>query len=198
MSQTNSNLNVSVIESSLVVAPSPLWAKSKVVDLTPTNINEFDLNEKQLLLARIRYNRLIDFFTGCDCFSLQRNDQITDTNTNKIENIEIYFGTRARDGQFIIPVKSFDRQEKILVRKISQDFTAYEAEFPTLHCIPIAAQWMEEHTLALFSFSRRYDGFWLSEEKHYQLMSPTELLPEALSSNYQVRPLLSFNNITQP
>ena len=46
------------------VNPNPLLATIKIPDATPSIIRRYALNDEQALLAIIRYNRLIDIFTG--------------------------------------------------------------------------------------------------------------------------------------
>lgn len=53
--------------------PNPHLVKIKIPDATPGIIFKHALNDEQALLAKIRYNRLIDIFTGVTCYSLQNH-----------------------------------------------------------------------------------------------------------------------------
>lgn len=53
-----------------IVAPSSMMAETKIPDATPGIISRYALNDEQVVLAKIRYNRLIDIFTGLTCYSL--------------------------------------------------------------------------------------------------------------------------------
>jgi len=53
------------------ITPSPKLAETKIPDATPGVIEKYALNDEQALLAKIRYNRLVDIFTGLTCYSLQ-------------------------------------------------------------------------------------------------------------------------------
>ncbi len=55
------------------IAPSTTMAETKVLDSTPGIIVKYSMNNEQALLAKIRYNRLIDIFTGITCYSLQNH-----------------------------------------------------------------------------------------------------------------------------
>jgi hypothetical protein len=57
----------------LAIVPSPLLAETKVPDATPGLVAMYSLNDEQALLAKLRYNRLIDIFTGITCYSLQNH-----------------------------------------------------------------------------------------------------------------------------
>jgi hypothetical protein len=43
----------------------------KVPDATPGVIAKYALSDEQALLAKLRYNRLVDLFTAITCYSLQ-------------------------------------------------------------------------------------------------------------------------------
>ena len=47
-----------------VIRPTEGMADTKVPDSTPGIIAKYALNDEQALLAKLRYNRLIDIFTG--------------------------------------------------------------------------------------------------------------------------------------
>ena len=56
---------VTISESELVgFAPNPQMAEIKVLDATPEIIAKYAKNDEQAALALVRYNRLIDIFTG--------------------------------------------------------------------------------------------------------------------------------------
>jgi len=46
-------------------------AETKVPDATPGVISMYALNDEQALLAKLRYNRLVDIFTQVACYPLQ-------------------------------------------------------------------------------------------------------------------------------
>ncbi len=56
---------------SSIISPSLMMAETKIPDATPGVITKYALNDEQALLARLRYNRLIDIFTRITCYSLQ-------------------------------------------------------------------------------------------------------------------------------
>ena len=53
------------------VAPDPHRSIIKVPDATPGVIAMYALTDEQALLAKLRYNRLIDLFAAITCYSLQ-------------------------------------------------------------------------------------------------------------------------------
>ncbi len=72
------------------------------------------------------------------------------------------------------------------VVQIEQDFAVCKAKFPNLVCMPIAAQFMAEGVIALFSFEESADGVKVTGEKHYRLVNSGELSPDELMT-YQQR-----------
>ncbi len=59
------------------IIPNPLLAQIKIPDATPGIITRYALNDEQALLAKLRYNRLIDIFSGVTCYSLQNHLRTT-------------------------------------------------------------------------------------------------------------------------
>ncbi|MDQ7858220.1 MAG: hypothetical protein QN174_12760 [Armatimonadota bacterium] len=59
------------------IIPNTHLAETKVPDSTPGVIARYALTDEQALLARIRYNRLVDVFTGVACYSLQSHLRTT-------------------------------------------------------------------------------------------------------------------------
>ena len=71
-------------------APNPNLAKTKILDATPGIVSRYSFDDEQALLARIRYNRLLDIFTGVTCYSLQNHLRTTVPNVGQVETDEIY------------------------------------------------------------------------------------------------------------
>ncbi len=78
----------------------------KVPDATPEIIAQYALTDEQALLAKIRYNRLIDMFLGIVAYSLQTHLRTTIDNYGQIEIDELYVGVDARGVQYIVPVQA--------------------------------------------------------------------------------------------
>ncbi len=66
-----------VITKLSAIVPSNVMAETKIPDATPGVIARYSLNDEQSLLARLRYNRLVDIFTGLTCYSLQSHLRTT-------------------------------------------------------------------------------------------------------------------------
>jgi hypothetical protein len=176
-----------VLATESAIAPSKILAETKIPDATPGVISKYKLNDEQALLAKLRYNRLIDIFTGLTCYSLQNHLRTTVPNMGQVETDEIYIGIDKRGAHYVIPVQAKGGTDKIGIVQIEQDLAVCETKFPGLICRSIAAQFMEEDLIALFECERTEEGIRVSREKHYKLINPEQLTEEELEA-YRKRP----------
>lgn len=173
-----------VIVKQSVIAPSSILAETKIPDATPGVITTYSLNDEQSLLAKLRYNRLIDIFTGLTCYSLQNHLRTTLRDGSQVETDEIYIGLDKRGAHYVLPVQAKGGRDKIGIVQIEQDFELCSIKFPRLVCRAIAAQFMEDNLIALFEFEQTKDGIKVSSEKHYRLVRSDEISPEELQSYF--------------
>jgi hypothetical protein len=171
-----------VLATKSAIVPSKTLVETKIPDATPGVISKYKLNDEQALLAKLRYNRLIDIFTGLTCYSLQNHLRPTVLNIGQVETDEIYIGIDKRGAHYVIPVQAKGGTDKIGVVQIEQDLAVCETKFPGLICRSIAAQFMEEDLIALFECEKTEEGIRVSFEKHYRLVNPKNLTTEELES----------------
>lgn len=157
----------------------------KIPEATPGVIAKYALDDEQALLAKLRYNRLIDIFTGIMCYSLQNHLRTTVSNLGQVETDEVYIGIDSRGAHYVLPVQAKAGRDKLGVVQIEQDVAMCESKFPNLICRPIAAQFMADNIIALFEFQQTEEGIGISSEKHYKLVTPDELSPEELAHYVQ-------------
>ena len=160
--------------------PNSMLAQTKVPDATPGIVARYSLNDEQALLAKVRYNRLIDIFTGVTCYSLQNHLRTTVDEMGQVETDEIYVGVDRRGAQYVFPVQAKGGTDKLNIVQIEQDFAVCAQKFPELICRSIAAQFMEDDVIALFSFEMSEDGLAVLDEKHYRLVESDEISAEDL------------------
>lgn len=162
------------------VEPTKGLAKTKIPDSTPGIIEKYALSDEQALLAKIRYNRLIDIFTGLTCFSLQNHLRTSVPEIGQLEIDELYVGINKQGVHFVLPIQAKGGRDKLGIVQIEQDIALCESRFPDLICSPVAAQFMGEDVIALFQLENTDEGVSVSSEKHYQLVSPDELTEEEI------------------
>lgn len=169
--------------------PNPSLTEIKVPDSTPGVIARYALNDEQALLAVIRYNRLLDIFTGVACYSLQTHWKTSVEGIGQIETDEVYVGVNKHGAHFVLPVEAKSAKDVIGVVQIEQNVANCHSKKKTaaLTCRPIAAQFMaDEKTIALFEFEAKRDVPGLVEERHYRLVPASEVT-EADLAQYKTR-----------
>lgn len=74
------------------ITPRSGLAETKVPDATPGAIAMYALDDEQAVLARVRYNRLIDIFMGVASYSLQSHLRTQVGDIGQVETDEVYVG----------------------------------------------------------------------------------------------------------
>jgi len=168
------------------LAPNLNLAETKVPDSTPGLIVKYAFDDEQALLARSRYNRLVDIFTGVTCYSLQSHLRTTVPEMGQVETDEIYVGMDKKGAHYVFPVQAKGGTDRLNVVQIEQDFAICRGKFPSLICRPIGAQFIANGVIVLFEFEQTETGVRISSERHYKLVAPDEVSDEDLR-NYQQR-----------
>src|SRR5438552_13530294 len=157
------------------ILPNEHMAVTKVPDATPGIVAKYAFNDEQALLAKVRYNRLVDIFSGVTCYSLQNHLRTTVPEMGQVETDEIYVGVDKKGAHYVFPIQAKGGKDKLNVVQIEQDFAVCATKFPLLVCRPIAAQFMAEGVIALFEFESGENGVTISSERHYKLVAPKEV-----------------------
>lgn len=169
------------------VAPNPDLISVKIPDATPEIISASSLSDEQALLARVRYNRLIDIFLGITDYSLQNHLRTTVKGLGQIEIDEVYVGVDRFGCQYIIPVQAKGGSDQLSTVQAKQDIACCAQKFPGLVCRAISAQFMEDSNIALFELCLDDQGLVkIAEERHYQLVPSAQINLGDLQS-YRVR-----------
>lgn len=170
------------------IVPNALLAETKLPDATPGMIAMYALGDEQALLAKLRYNRLIDIFTGVTCYSLQSHLRTTVPNIGQVETDEIYIGIDRRGAQYVFPVQAKGGKDKLGIIQVEQDLALCENKFPSLICRPIAAQFIDKDFIALFEFEESDKGIAITSEGHYRLVVSDDVTSGDLEA-YRTRSL---------
>lgn len=165
--------------------PNPTWAETKVPDATPGIIAKYAFTDEQALLAKLRYNRLIDIFTGVTCYSLQNHLRTTVRGIGQVETDEVYVGVDKRGVHYVFPVQGKRRGDRLSVVQIWQDIELCREKFADVICRSVGAQFMADDLIAMFEFERRNGAedeldISIVSEKHYHLVPPEAVTPEEL------------------
>lgn len=162
------------------IGPSSILAETKIPDSTPGVISLYSQNDEQALLAILRYNRLIDTFTGLTCYSLQSHLRTTVPEMGQVETDELYIGIDRQGMHYALPIQAKGGSDRIGIVQIEQDIGLCRTKFPLLICRPIAAQFMQNNVIALFECADTDDGIRVIQERHYRLVPPDSVTEDDL------------------
>lgn len=152
----------------------------KVPDATPEIIAAYSLSDEQALLAKVRYNRLIDIFLGITTYSLQNHLRTTVKGIGQIEIDEIYVGIDRSGRQFVVPVQAKGGTDKHGSVQTHQDIACCNEKFPRLICRAISAQFMSDNRIAMFEMAVVDKEVKVIDEKHYLLVPANSISTDDL------------------
>jgi hypothetical protein len=157
------------------IVPNPNIAVIRIPDSTPEIIAAYALDDEQALLAKVRYNRLIDIFLGLTTYSLQNHLRTSVKDIGQIEIDEVYVGLDKYGCHYIIPVQAKGGADQISTVQTAQDTAWCAQKFPTLRCRAISAQFVSSDRIALFELKIETDELKIVEERHYKLVPASDL-----------------------
>ena len=162
------------------IEPNENLLPTKVPDATPEIIKRYGYSDEQALLARLRYNRLVDTFLGITAYSLQNHLRTKVKSIGQIEIDEIYVGID-RDGRhFVIPVQAKVGNDKIGYAQLFQDLAYCRQEYPGLLCRPLSAKFGPEGKIAMFELTITDNAVRIVSERHYDLVPETSISEDEL------------------
>jgi hypothetical protein len=165
------------------ITPNENLVTIKIPDATPEIVAASTLSDEQALLAKVRYNRLIDVFLGVTAYSLQNHLRTTVKGLGQIEIDEVYVGINKHGCQYIIPVQAKGGNDQLSTVQAKQDIACCGEKFPHLICRAISAQFIESSLIAMFELQLDGDGLVRTvEERHYQLVSADQITSADLTS----------------
>ncbi len=157
------------------IVPQPSRYRIKIPDATPEIVSQHRLGDEQALLAKIRYNRLIDVFTGLVTYSLQ-NHLRTQIEGVQIEVDELYVGIARSGAQYVLPVQAKGGGERLGRVQLEQDLEFCGLRFPHLTARAIGAQFLDSYdAVAMFELTIQNDVVKILEERHYILVPANEI-----------------------
>lgn len=169
------------------IVPNPDLLATKLPDATPEIIKRYAYSDEQALLARVRYNRLVDTFFGITAYSLQNHLRTTVESIGQIEIDEIYVGVDRAGRHFIIPVQAKAGTDKIGYAQLYQDLAYCQQEYSTLICRPLSAKFGSDGSIAMLELTIADDAVRIVHERHYDLV-PEESISEEDLRQYAGHP----------
>ena len=169
-----------MLVSNVPLAPNPNLAVTKIPDATPGIIARYAFSDEQAVLARVRYNRLVDIFLGIACYSLQNHFRTTVPGMGQVETDEIYVGLDKSGAHYAIPVQAKSGNDRLSRVQIEQDVALCANKLPSLICRPVGVHMIRTDLVALLEFEQDGDDIRTVAEKHYRLVPPDEVTDEDL------------------
>lgn len=164
------------------IVPNPMMATIKLPDSTPEIVVAYAQNDEQALLAKVRYNRLIDTFLGISAYSLQNHLRTTVKGMGQIEIDEIYVGVDSGGRQYVVPVQAKGGKDQLSVVQTKQDINCCREKFPRLVCRTVSAQFMPNDVIAMFELGLEEDRVVVFKELHYKLVPAQDISEDDLKS----------------
>ena len=164
-----------VAERQWIIQPNPGLMRVKIPDSTPGVIARYALDDEQALLALVRYNRLVDVFSGVASYSLQNHLRTTVEEIGQVEVDELYVGLDRRGAHYVFPVQAKGGRDRMSLVQIEQDMALCAQKFPNLICRPLGAQFLPDGGIAIMEFAITDEGIRLASERHYQLVPKDSL-----------------------
>jgi DNA (cytosine-5)-methyltransferase 1 len=162
------------------ILPREGMATVKVPDATPEIVAARALGDEQALLAKLRYNRLIDLFLGINAYSLQNHLRSTVPDMGQIEIDELYVGVHKSGTQFVIPVQAKGGADQLAANQTLQDVEFCRVRYPDLICRPVSAQFLPDKRIAIFELVIQDGEVRIADERHFELVAAGAITPEEL------------------
>lgn len=137
----------------------------------------------------MRYNRLVDLFSGLTCYSIQNHLRTTVENVGQIEIDEIYLGVSKKGAHYVIPCQAKSPGDRFGIVQVMQDIEFCRQRYPNALCKPMALQFLSENDVAILELAVEDNGkmFTLSvvDERHYQLSGKGEISDQEITAYCQ-------------
>ena len=164
----------------LDISPRKNFLAIKVPDATPEIINMYAKGDEQSVLAKVRYNRLIDVFLGIVALPLQSHLRTTVRKYGQIEIDELYVGVDKGGGHYIIPVQVKVGKDKHGRQQTEQDAAYCEEKYPNLIRRLVSAQSLPGNVIAMFELAFVDGEVKIVSEAQYKLVPAAAISDEDL------------------
>ncbi len=138
---------------------------------------EYAGDDEQGILAKVRYNRLLDIFLQITCYHLQNHWKTSIKNKGQCEIDDLYVGLNTTGKQFVIPVEAKSSGDHLNKTQIVQMIDFARARYSKLILRPVGIQELEDDSLAFVEFTPadHPDEIKIKEVRRYKLVSMSEV-----------------------
>ncbi|HTZ18207.1 MAG TPA: hypothetical protein VMB78_07185, partial [Dissulfurispiraceae bacterium] len=145
-------------------------------DATPEIVVEYAGNDEQGILAKLRYNRILDIFLGITCYHLQNHWRTSIKNKGQVEIDDLYVGLDIDGRQYVIPIEAKGRKDHISKTQIVQNIAFARERYPKLIIRPIGIQEVQNNEIVVIEFTagETPDAIKIREMRRYRLVPMSE------------------------
>lgn len=147
------------LEGSTELVIPPDLEITTIPDATPEIVLRFAKGDEQSMLAQIRYNRLVDIFTGLTVYHLQSHLRAYVRDMGQVEVDDLYLGVNTNGQWFCIPVEAKPVGVKDQLGRIQiSSLVAYaEQEFPGVPVRPVGVKMFDDGSMFFVEFTATSD-----------------------------------------
>ncbi|MBN2357092.1 endonuclease, partial [candidate division KSB1 bacterium] len=144
-----------------------------IPDATPEIVLEYAGSDEQGLLAKLRYNRLLDIFLGITCYHLQNHWRTSIKDKGQIEVDDLYVGINTEGRQYVVPVEAKCKKDHLSKTQILQMINFSKTRFPKLIIRPIGIQESLDNSIIIIEFTPggEPDQIKIKQIRKYQLVA---------------------------
>jgi hypothetical protein len=153
------------IPADLVAIPLP--------DATPEIVAEYAGKDEQGILAKVRYNRMLDIFLGITCYHLQNHWRTTIRGKGQIEIDDLYVGLDTDGRSYVCPIEAKSFGDRLSRAQVFQLVEFAAARYPELTVRPVGVQEQKDGSLVFLEFSAGKTP----DDVRTKMMRRYELLP---------------------
>lgn len=174
---------VKLAESPIVRIQADLYCVC-LPDATPEIVLEYAGSDEQGILAKLRYNRMLDIFLGITCYHLQNHLRTSIKDKGQVEIDDLYVGLNSSGKQFVVPIEAKSAKDHLSKTQIQQAIDFAQERYPKLILRPVGIQELKDDSLVLIEFTPGLhpDEIKIVEMRHYKLVPMSEVPLEDLQS----------------
>lgn len=128
-----------------------------ILDATPDIILKYGGSDEQGLLARMRYNRLVDVFLGVTAYHLQGHVRAYIEDSGQVEIDDLYLGVDTDGNQYVIPIEAKTADEPLGLIQITNLNAFAQENFPDLILQSIAIKFWSDGSIFFVAFNQTVD-----------------------------------------
>lgn len=148
----------------------------KLPDATPEIVLEYAGRDEQGILAKLRYNRILDIFLGITCYHLQNHWRTSVKNKGQVEIDDLYVGLDVDGKQYVVPIEAKGRKDRISKTQIVQNIDFARDRYPKLIIRPVGIQEIQKNEIVAIEFTAGTtpDAIKIKEMRRYKLVPMSE------------------------